>query len=374
MSKDYYETLGVEKNASKEEIKKAYKKLAKKYHPDLNKEKSAEEKFKEVSEAAAILGDDQKRTQYDQYGSEGMRFNGQGQGFGGFDFNDFMRDTGFGSNFGFDFDNIFDAFFGGGGGGRRGKRSRRGSNLRFDLEITLEEASEGVTKNIMVPRLETCTECSGSGAKDSSDITTCPDCNGSGIVKHTRRTPFGMFSTTTTCRKCQGEGQVIKDPCPKCKGDGRIEVERKLEIRIPAGVDNGNKLRVSGEGEAGARGAETGDLFVVIYVKPHELFERHGEDILIEAPISFTTATLGAEIDIPTLTGKTKMKIPVGTQPGTIFRIKGKGITSLHGYGKGDEHVRVIVEVPEKLTKKQKDLLKEFDKSLGKKKKKKGWF
>ncbi len=364
--KDYYKILGVSKDASKEDIKKAYKKLAKKFHPDINKDPDAADKFKEVSEAASVLGDDQKRAQYDNYGSDGMKFSND---FGGFDFSDFMRGNSF------DFDDIFDSFFGGGsifGGRGRPRGPGRGANLRFDLDITLEDAAFGVTKNIIVPKLERCTKCNGTGAESNSDIRTCDVCKGTGSVRQTRRTPFGIFATTSACDRCRGTGKVIKNHCTLCDGEGRIEKNKRIEIKVPEGVDEGMRLRVTGEGEAGEMGAPPGDLFVIIHVKPHEVFKREGNDIKLDYPIRFAQAALGDEVNVPTLKEPVKMKIPPGTQTGTVFRLRGKGIPFLNSYGKGDQHVKVIVEVPEKLTKKQKELISEFDGLI--KKKKKGFF
>ncbi|MGM5482157.1 MAG: molecular chaperone DnaJ [Nanobdellota archaeon] len=358
MAKDYYSILGVDKNASKEEIKKAYKKLAKKYHPDLNKDNpEASGKFKEVNEAAAVLGDDKKRQQYDRFGSTGEGFGGfegfgqQGQGFGGFE--DF-----FGGGGDFGFDDIFDAFF---GGGRRKARTRhRGSDLRYELVITLEEAAEGVKKKIKIPRYEQCENCGGSGAQSSSDIKTCDECNGSGYVRKTQRTPFGMFSTTSPCSKCKGEGRVITKPCNACKGNGRVEKTRNIEVDVPAGVESGNNLRINGQGEAGEKGAPPGDLYIHIRVREHDTFERKGNDLYTEVPISFIQAILGDEIEVPTLKGKAKMTIPAGTQTNKVFKLRGKGIPSLYGSSRGDELVKVIVKIPTKLSKKQKNLLEEF--------------
>lgn len=365
--KDYYKILGVEKNASKEDIKKAYKRMAKQCHPDLNKHDSkATEKFKEINEAASVLGDDQKRQQYDQYGTSAESFGGQG--FSNADFSEFMSST--------DFDDIFDQILGGGNfgfsgrGGRRGARetSSRGSDLRYDLEITLEDAAHGITKTLSIPKLDTCEECDGSGAKSSSDVEKCSVCNGSGAERHTRRTAFGLFQSTTTCSRCRGQGEVIKHPCSECSGTGRVENTRKLEVKIPAGVDTGTNLRVSQEGEAGLRGGGKGDLYVVLHVKKHDVFKREGNDLYVDAPIPFTVAALGGEIEVPTLDGKATLKIPSGTQPGTIFRMKGKGIPALQGYGTGNENVHVTVEVPEKLTSKQKELLEELNKTFSEKK------
>lgn len=361
--KDYYKALGVDRNASKEEIKKAYKRLAKKCHPDLNKsDPNAAEKFKEINEAAAVLGDDQKRAQYDQFGTAGGF---QGSDFSGFDFADFMHDTSF------DFGDIFDRFFNRGFGvdfeeEERGRQ--RGSNLRFDLEITLEEAAFGTAKQIIIPRLEKCEECNGTGAYSSSDIQRCPNCKGSGMMRQTGRTAFGIFSTTTVCNACNGSGETIKNPCRKCRGTGRVENKKRLEIKIPAGVEDATRLRVKGEGEAGSRGAGTGDLYVVINIKPHKIFERHGNDILVEVPITFAQLALGADMEVPTLKGKATLKIPPGTQSGTLFRMHGKGITSLHGYGTGSQNVRVVVQIPERLTKRQKELLEEFEEEGDRKK------
>ncbi len=358
MAKDYYGTLGVEKSASKEEIKKAYKKLAKKYHPDkyqdTTEKKQAEEKFKEINEAAAVLGDEQKRTQYDQFGKSGS----------GFDFRDFGGFNNFGADF--DFGDIFDMFFGGGGGFARGRRhSYRGSDLRFDIELSLEDVAEGVQKTIMLPRLEKCDDCNGSGAKNSSDIITCASCHGSGRVTRNRRTPFGIFQTTTTCNMCHGEGKAIKNPCSKCNGNGRVKKNSKIKINIPAGVEHGTRLRITGEGEAAPRNGEPGDLYVVVFVKEHEYFIRDGDDLYVDVPISFTQASLGDVVEVATLDGKTKLKIPSGTQTDTIFRLKNKGIPHLNGYGRGDQKIRVIVQVPKRLNKKQTTLLREFEKESG---------
>ncbi len=354
MAKDYYKILGVDKNASKEEIKKAYKRLAKKYHPDLNKDPGAAEKFKEINEAASVLGDDEKRARYDRYGDANPNFSG-------FDFRDF---SGFGHESDFDFGDIFDMFFGG-GMRPRGRRSYRGSDLRFDLTLDLEEVAEGVEKTIKLPRLEKCTKCNGTGAKESSDIITCSQCHGSGRVTRTRRTPFGIFQTTATCSACQGEGTVIKNKCPKCRGLGRVQNSSKIKIKIPPGVEDGTRLRIANEGEAGIKGGPSGDLYVVIHVRKHRLFERHGDDLYIEIPISFAQAALGDTIEIPTLNGKAKLKIPPGTESHTIFKIKGKGLPSLHSSRKGSQKVRVIIQTPKKLTKKQVELLKEFEKLSG---------
>jgi len=355
MTKDYYKILGVDKNATKAEIKRAYKRLAKKYHPDLNEGEESAEKFKEINEAASILGDDTKKANYDRFGTtEGTA------GFEGFDFRDFMSDIG---DFGFDFDNIFDTFFGGG----RKRASTRGSDLVYELEITLEDAYHGAKREITFPRLEKCAKCNGTGAESKTDIERCNECNGSGYARRTQRTPFGIFSTTTTCSKCKGRGEYIKNECSVCDGTGVVKKTRKIEIDIPKGAEGGLKLRISGEGQAGEKGAPPGDLYVVLYQKRHKTFQRDGNDIYLEIPISFAKAALGGTIEVPTIEGKATLKIPPGTQTDTIFRMKSKGIPSLRGYGTGNQNVKVIVDVPKKLSKKQKELLKEFEKESKKK-------
>ncbi|HLC65846.1 MAG TPA: molecular chaperone DnaJ [Candidatus Nanoarchaeia archaeon] len=351
MAKDYYKILGVNKDATKEEIKTAYKRLAKKHHPDLNKETGAADKFKEINEAASVLADDEKRRRYDQTGTV------EGEPFSGFDFRDFM-------GAGFDFEGIFDEFFGGGFRRRRGPQ--RGNDLRYDLDITLEEAATGATKAINVPRLEQCPKCNGLGAESESDIVTCEKCNGHGVVRREQRTPFGIFASTSTCSKCKGQGRYIKNECAECDGTGLVRKSRKIEVEIPAGAEEGMHLRLRGEGEAGGKGAPYGDLFVVLHERPHDTFQREGSDIVVKVPIDFATAALGGEIEVPTLTGKATLKIPAGTQSSTIFRMRDKGIAGLHG-GHGSEKVEVVVKVPEKLTKKQRELLEEFQKESGKK-------
>ncbi len=369
MTQDYYKILGVEKNATKEEIKKSYKKLARKYHPDVNKDDDASEKFKEINEAAQVLGDDTKRQQYDQFGDADAFKQASGfRGFNASDFGDFATS--------FDFGDIFDQFFGGGGGnifggGRGGRRqSSRGADLRYDMEITLEEAAFGSEKEISIPRNEQCPECKGSGAKSEKDIVTCPDCDGKGMTRRTQRTPFGMFSTTTTCRKCKGEGKYIREECPDCDGTGIVHKRRKIKIKIPQGAEQGTNLRIGAEGEAGQRGAPSGDLYIVLHMKEHKTFERKGDDIFIKINIPFTTAVLGNEIEVPTLKGTAKLKIPSGTQSGTVFKMKDLGIPYLHGAGKGDELIEVEIEVPKHLSSKQKKALQEFEKAS----KKKGFF
>lgn len=368
--KDYYRILGVDRNATKEQIKKAYKDLAKKYHPDLNKEEGSAEKFKEINEAASVLADDEKRARYDQFGTAAESFGRGRGGFEGFDFSDFMSDV---SGAGFDFDSIFDSFFGGGLGGfsrrQARQRTRRGNDLRYDIEITLEEAAKGVKKTINLTHLFTCKKCNGKGYESEKDVEECPDCEGSGTVHTTRRAPFGfVISTQATCRKCRGSGRFIRKPCRECDGEGRVKKTKEIEINIPAGAETGTNLRLREEGEAGANDAESGDLYVIIFVKEHEIFKREGDDIYIEVPLNFTTASLGGEIEVPTLSeGKASLKIPAGTQTGTVFRMKGKGIPHLHGSGEGSQYVIVKIKVPEKLNKKQRELLLEFEKEFGKK-------
>jgi molecular chaperone DnaJ len=355
--KDYYKILGIDKNASKEEVKSAYKKLAKQYHPDVNKDPNATEKFKEINEAASVLGDDQKRQQYDTYGSDFERKYHQNfnQQFSGFDFEDM------------DFGDLFEMFFGGGfnsGGGSRGHRRSRGRDLRYDLEVTLEEAARGVKKSIELEKPELCEDCNGRGG---DDYEKCNECNGQGIKRVRQQTPFGIFESRVTCKKCQGHGEVIKNTCSTCKGRGIIHKEKTLEVNIPAGIDSGAQLRLREEGEA-VKGGTTGDLYVFIDVKKHRYFEREDDDIILEISISVTQAILGDEVEVPTLDGKAMLKIPRGTQPETILRMKGKGIQHLNHHGTGDQLVKIKVEIPEKLTKKQEELVKEFDKELGKKK------
>ena len=367
-NKDYYKILGVDKNASREEIKKAYKRLAKKYHPDLNKESGSEEKFKQINEAASVLGDEQKRKQYDMYGSEGLKFGAGagpgGFGAGGFDFSGFDF-SGFGFDR-FDFDSIFDTFFSGAGfGGRRSPfrstRTGAGKDLAYDLAITLEEAANGVKKKIKVTKNYICEECNGRGG---AGIIACPDCHGSGMYKEIRRTAFGLFQTSTTCRTCNGTGEAVEKPCNECDGTGRLRKTRLIEVDVPAGIMQGAKLRVGGEGEAGYRGARAGDLYLIIHIKHHDLFERHGDDLFLEYDIPFAQAVLGGRVKVSTLEGEASLKIPAGTRAGTVLRMKGKGVKHLHGFGRGDQLVRINISVPKKLSKKQEKLLKEFEKSL----------
>lgn len=359
MSKrDYYEVLGVSKTATQDELKKAYRKLARKYHPDLNKDNAeAAEKFKECNEAYSVLSDEQKRAQYDQFGHAAFENGGMGGGGG------FGGAGGFGGFGGSGMEDIFDMFFGG-QGGRGGRSSKagpqRGADLRFDLEISFEEAAFGLEKEINLYRDEVCDHCHGEGAEPGSKVETCPECNGSGYVRFTQNTMFGQMVNERPCSRCKGEGKIISEPCKECRGKGTVKRNKKLKVKIPAGVDNGSRLRVSNEGEAGAKGGSSGDLYVYLYVKPHKFFERDGTTVLCEVPINIVQATLGADIKVPTLDGQVTMKIPEGTQPGKVMRIKGKGIPSLRNSSRGDQLVRIKVVVPTKLSDKQKDALRKF--------------
>ena len=355
VSKDYYEILGVSKDASKEDIKKAYKKLAKKYHPDLNKDdEGAQEKFKEINEAISVLGDDKKRAQYDRFGSADTSAAN--------DFSDFAAGRGGFGDFGVDLDDIFEQFFGGGFRGSARRGPRRGSDLRYDMEVELEDVAFGAEKHIVIPQLDTCSSCNGTGAENPDDVKTCPECHGAGRVRRQQRTPFGMFQTESVCRKCRGRGKVVAKECKVCDGEGRVERNKRLKVDIPKGVEDGSTLRLSGEGEAGEHGASHGDLYVVIHIKPHKVFAREGSDLYVDVPISFAQAALGDEITVPTMYGSAKLKIPAGTQTHTLFRMKDKGLPRIRSSVKGNQMVRVVVETPSKLSKKQKELLEEFDK------------
>ncbi|MBX7057306.1 MAG: molecular chaperone DnaJ [Leptospirales bacterium] len=355
--RDYYEVLGVGRQASKEEVKKAYRQLAIKYHPDKNRgNKEAEEKFKEATEAYEVLSDDEKRRVYDQYGKAGLGGAGGPGGFG------YKAYTDFSDIFG-DIGDIFSEFFGGGGGfagGRRGG-ARRGADLRYNLEISLEDAAIGKEARIEIPRLEGCEECGGSGARKGSQAQSCTVCGGAGQVRRTQ----GFFSVTTSCPRCQGRGVVIADPCSACRGQGVSEKRRTLNIKIPPGVESGSRLKVSGEGEGGPGGGPRGDLYVVTHIRPHEIFERQGNDLIVQANIPLTVGLLGGEIEAPTIEGKrVRMKIPAGTESGQIFRLKGKGMPYVGGYGKGDQHVVISLKLPRNLSRKARDLVAELQKEL----------
>jgi molecular chaperone DnaJ len=358
--RDYYEVLGVAKGASDDEIKKAYRKQAKKYHPDLNPDnKASEASFKEVSEAYEILSDSTKKARYDQYGHAGVDPSyGAGQGgagFGGF--------GGFGgSDFG-DLGDIFSDFFGGGFGGRTNNSNapRRGRDIHINLTISLHEACKGVKKTVEISVNESCEDCSGSGAKKGTNASTCPDCAGHGQVRVQQRTPFGNIATTRTCTRCNGKGKVIDTPCPSCSGSGIKRKNKKVEIAIPAGIDDGQTLQIRQQGDSGTNGGGKGDLNVTITVRPDILFTRKGYDIWCDIPITFAQAVLGDEITVPTIDGKVKYQIKPETQPGTVFRLKGKGVQHLHSRAKGDQYVQVQIEVPTELSKQQKDALKNFE-------------
>ncbi len=359
--KDYYDVLGVSKTATADEIKKAYRTLARKYHPDLNKNNpAAADKFKEVSEAYSVLSDANKRAQYDQFGHAAFENGGAGAGGPG-GFGGFGGGGGFGGFETGGMDDIFDMFFG--GQGRKNHSSngpQRGSDLRFDLEITFEEAAFGVEKEISIYRDEQCSHCHGSGAEPGSKVETCPECHGTGEIRFVQNTMFGQMQNVRPCSKCHGEGKIISKPCRECHGKGTVKSNKKLKVKIPAGVDNGSRLRVAGEGAAGAKGGPSGDLYVYLNVRPHKFFERSGVNVYCEVPINIVQATLGDEIEIPTLDSKIIMKVPSGTQPGTVLRLKGKGIPSLRSGVRGDQMVRIKVVIPKKLNDRQKQALKDF--------------
>ncbi|MBO5409568.1 MAG: molecular chaperone DnaJ [Clostridia bacterium] len=354
--RDYYEVLGVSKSATEAELKKAYRQVAKKYHPDLNPDnKEAEAKFKEANEAYEILSDPQKRQQYDQFGHAAFENGGAGAGYGAY------------GDFG-GFSDIFDSFFGGGfsgfgGGGGRNRRNgpQKGRDLQKSVTITFMEACFGVKKEISILKYEACSECGGSGAKKGTSPETCPTCHGSGTVNQTQRTPFGAFQTSAPCSHCGGTGQIIKESCKACGGSGQVRKTKTLEINIPKGIDDGQTLTIRGEGEPGKRGGPNGDLYLEIRVQKDKIFQRDGYDVYVELPITFTEAALGAKVVVPTIDGKIEMNIPEGTQPDSRFVLKGKGIPYLRGNGNGNQYVIVKLEVPKKLSQKQKDLLKEFE-------------
>ena len=356
--RDYYEVLGVSKGASEDEIKKAYKKMARKYHPDLNPDdKEAEEKFKEVNEAYEILSDPDKKARYDQYGHAGVdpNFGAGGAGFdGSFDFGDLG--------------DIFGSFFGGGfGGGRRTNPNapQRGESIRMSLAISFEEAAFGCKKSVTVDRMEPCGTCQGNGCAPGTTPEICPDCHGTGQVQVRRQTPMGVFATASPCGRCGGKGKIIHQPCKDCHGAGAVRRRKTIEAAIPAGIDNGQTISIRGQGHAGKNGGPAGDLLITITVRPHELFRREGTSVLCEAPITFAQAVLGAELEIPTIDGKVKYDLPEGTQSGTTFRLKGKGIPAINGRGRGDQYVTVYIETPRNLNREQKEALKKFAESVG---------
>lgn len=356
--RDYYEILGVSRDATEEEIKKAYRRLALQYHPDRapeDKKKEYEEKFKEISEAYAVLSDKEKRAQYDRFGHSGIdgRYSYEDI-FRGVDFDSIFEDLGFGGS-------IFEDFFGfdifGTGSRRKSRRGIRGADLRYDLTIDFEDAIKGKEVQIKIPRSERCERCNGSGIEPGYSDTICPVCNGTGQVTQSH----GFFHISTTCYKCKGSGRIIKNPCKECGGSGIVKKERTLSVKIPAGVEDGTRLKIAGEGEAGRDGGPNGDLYIFISVRKHKFFERQGNDVYIEVPITIPQAVLGAEIEVPTIDNKrVKLKIPPGTESGKIFRLKGLGFPNLHGYGKGDQLVRVIIDIPKKLSAKERELFEKL--------------
>jgi molecular chaperone DnaJ len=347
--RDYYEVLGIDRNASAEEIKRAFRKLAFQYHPDRNRDGGAEERFKEVNEAYEVLSDPDRRASYDRFGHRGTEgiFGGgfEGFGFGGFG-------------------DIFDAFFGGATTATR-QAPKRGADLRYRLTITFEEAAFGCEKEVQISRIENCSSCQGTGCKPGTQPSRCPTCNGTGQVRRTQQSIFGHFTNITTCNQCRGEGRIITEPCPQCKGTGKEKHQRSISVEIPAGVDDGSQLRLSGEGHVGERGGPSGNLYITLSVKQHEFFLRDSDNILFELPVDFTQAALGTEVEVPTLNGKTKLKVPAGSQTGKVFRLKGQGVPHLHRNGRGDQLVSLFVITPDSLTKEQRSLLEELANSLG---------
>ncbi len=364
--RDFYEVLGVPKTATEDEIKKAYRKKAKQYHPDLNQgDKTAESKFKEANEAYEVLSDADKKSRYDQFGHRGVDPNfgagGPGGGFGGF-----------GDGMEFDLGDIFGSIFGGGGGFGGGRQAnpnapRRGEDVQARVTISFEEAAKGCKRTVDISKIEVCPECKGSGAEKGTEPKICPECNGKGQVNAQQRTPFGVMSTTKACPKCGGRGKFVEKPCNKCRGGGRVSKQSNIEVNIPAGIDDGQVLNVRGEGNIGINSGPAGDLHVAVFVRPHPFFERDGYNVWCDYTINYAQAVLGDSLLVPTLDGKVDFKLPAGTQPGEVFSLKGRGIQVLNGRGKGDQYIRVIVDVPKNLNQQQKDLLKQFQASLGSK-------
>ena len=358
--RDYYEVLGVSKGASEDEIKKAYKKMAKKYHPDLHPDDpDSAEKFKEVNEAASVLTDADKRSRYDQFGHAGVDGN-MGNGFGGGFSGGFEDFGGFGG-----FGDIFESFFGGGSRRQDPNRPQRGADIEARIDISFEEAAFGVEKEIVITRRDECTTCHGSGAAAGSSRVTCSTCHGTGQIRTVQSTPLGQMQSVRACPDCGGEGSVVEHPCSACDGTGSVRKKHTIKVGVPAGMDDGNTLRVSGEGHCGIKGGPNGDLYVNVRVRPHDLFERVNNDIYAEEDITFAQAALGDTVQVPTLDGNVSFQIPAGTQNGAVFRLKGKGIPHLRGKGRGDHRIKVRVVVPNDLTDEQKDLLRAFDASLG---------
>jgi len=347
--RDYYEVLGINRNASEEKIKSAFRKLAFKYHPDHNREDRAEEKFKEINEAYEVLSDPDKRAAYDRFGHGGSEGFFR-QGFDGFDFG------GFGD--------IFDAFFGGGVTTATRQGPQRGADLHHRITITFEEAAFGVEKEINILRTEHCSLCQGTGCQPNSQPSRCSNCNGNGQVRRVQQSIFGRFTNITTCPQCHGEGRIITEPCPQCRGAGKEKRQQSILVKIPAGVENGSRIRLSGEGDVGTRGGPRGDLYLSLSVKQHELFTRDGDNVLYELPINFAQAALDTEVEVPTLDGNVKLKIPAGSQTGQVFRLKNKGIPHLYGRGRGDQLTTLLVVTPESLTEKQRQLFEELAKTL----------
>ncbi len=345
MAQDLYAVLEVSRHATPEEIKRSYRRLARQYHPDVNKEPDAEQKFREVQKAYSILSDEEKKARYDRFGVADDSAGGGGFG----DFSGTVED-------------IFESFFGGGarGGGQRRPQAQRGDDLRYDVKLSLEEAAKGIAKTLEIYHLEACSVCKGSGAKEGTAKSTCRQCQGSGQIRHVQQTILGSFAQVTTCLHCRGEGKVIEHPCKECHGEGLEKKRKQLKVDIPGGVDNGTRIRVAGEGNKGPQGGPAGDLYVFVSVTDHPYFRRKGDDLYLEVELPLTKAILGDELEVPVIDGKASLKIPAGTQPGTVFRLRGKGMPHLRGGGAGDQYVDVKVKIPEKLSKKEKDLIQEF--------------